>query len=202
MCAVQRYDDTGGLEVTLASTALVGLGSEMRTLSEYPYGCTEQLTSRLLPLVPLSELARERLKVIRETSDGFEIARRDLELRGPGELLGTRQTGLAQLRVADLMRDADLLLVMDGVRQDIYAGTTSNFARSLNVMAGEVAAASEIPFIDLHDRFAADWNAHRQRFEFVFDGHWNERAHELVAGAIAESIGATALTRQRRIACR
>src|SRR5262245_55504023 len=58
---------------------------------------------------PLSQLARERLKAIRETSDGFEIARRDLELRGPGELLGTRQTGLAQLRVADLVRDADLL---------------------------------------------------------------------------------------------
>src|SRR5690606_21491487 len=48
---------------------------------------------------PLSQLARERLRVIRETNDGFEIARRDLELRGPGELLGTRQTGLAQLRV-------------------------------------------------------------------------------------------------------
>jgi ATP-dependent DNA helicase RecG len=63
----------------------------------------------LLYRAPLSELARERLKVIRETRDGFEIARRDLELRGPGELLGTRQTGLAQLRVADLMRDADLL---------------------------------------------------------------------------------------------
>jgi ATP-dependent DNA helicase RecG len=47
--------------------------------------------------------------VIRRSSDGFEIARRDLELRGPGEFLGTRQTGLAQLRVADLMRDADLL---------------------------------------------------------------------------------------------
>ena len=63
----------------------------------------------LLYRPPLSALARERLKVIRETCDGFEIARRDLELRGPGELLGTRQTGLAQLRVADLMRDADLL---------------------------------------------------------------------------------------------
>ena len=63
----------------------------------------------LLYRAPLSPLARERLKVIRETCDGFEIARRDLELRGPGELLGTRQTGLAQLRVADLMRDADLL---------------------------------------------------------------------------------------------
>jgi ATP-dependent DNA helicase RecG len=63
----------------------------------------------LLYRSPLSQLARERLHVIRETNDGFEIARRDLELRGPGELLGTRQTGLAQLRVADLMRDADLL---------------------------------------------------------------------------------------------
>jgi ATP-dependent DNA helicase RecG len=66
-------------------------------------------TCVLLYRAPLSELARARLKVIRETVDGFEIARRDLALRGPGELLGTRQTGLAQLRVADLLRDADLL---------------------------------------------------------------------------------------------
>jgi ATP-dependent DNA helicase RecG len=58
---------------------------------------------------PLSPLARERLAVMRDTNDGFEVARRDLELRGPGELLGTRQTGLAQMRVADLLRDADLL---------------------------------------------------------------------------------------------
>ena len=66
-------------------------------------------TCVLLYRAPLSQLARERLNAIRETNDGFEIARRDLELRGPGELLGTRQTGLAQLRVADLMRDADML---------------------------------------------------------------------------------------------
>ncbi len=58
---------------------------------------------------PLSPLAKERLAVLRNTNDGFEVSRRDLELRGPGELLGTRQTGLMQLRVADLMRDADLL---------------------------------------------------------------------------------------------
>ncbi len=70
---------------------------------------TEASTCVLLYRAPLSGLARERLKVIRATSDGFEIARRDLALRGPGELLGTRQTGLAQLRVADLMRDAHLL---------------------------------------------------------------------------------------------
>jgi ATP-dependent DNA helicase RecG len=58
---------------------------------------------------PLSQMARQRLGVMRDTNDGFEVARRDLELRGPGELLGTRQTGLAQMRVADLLRDADLL---------------------------------------------------------------------------------------------
>ena len=63
----------------------------------------------LLYRAPLSSLARERLAVMRATNDGFEVARRDLELRGPGELLGTRQTGLAQMRVADLLRDADLL---------------------------------------------------------------------------------------------
>ena len=57
----------------------------------------------------LSPLARERLGVMRSTNDGFEVAKRDLQLRGPGELLGTRQTGLAQMRVADLLRDADLL---------------------------------------------------------------------------------------------
>ena len=63
----------------------------------------------LLYRPPLSPMARERLAVMRDTNDGFKVARRDLELRGPGELLGTRQTGLAQMRVADLSRDADLL---------------------------------------------------------------------------------------------
>jgi ATP-dependent DNA helicase RecG len=66
-------------------------------------------TCVLLYKPPLSEIGRQRLGVMRETNDGFEIARRDLELRGPGELLGTKQTGLAQMRVADLLRDADLL---------------------------------------------------------------------------------------------
>ena len=58
---------------------------------------------------PLSEQGRSRLTVMRETNDGFEIARRDLALRGPGEVLGTRQSGLLRLRVADLNRDADLI---------------------------------------------------------------------------------------------
>lgn len=58
---------------------------------------------------PLSDLAKERLTVMRETSNGFNIAQRDLELRGPGEVLGTRQTGELTFRVADLIRDSDIL---------------------------------------------------------------------------------------------
>jgi len=62
---------------------------------------------------PLSENGQARLKCLRETNDGFKIAQRDLEIRGPGEVLGTRQTGLPQFRVADLIEDQDLLSVMD-----------------------------------------------------------------------------------------
>jgi ATP-dependent DNA helicase RecG len=57
----------------------------------------------------LGETARSRLKAMAETSDGFEIARRDLEIRGPGEFLGARQSGAPLLRFADLVLDADLL---------------------------------------------------------------------------------------------
>jgi len=85
-------------------------------------------TCVLLYRSPLSELARARLKAIRETNDGFEIARRDLELRGPGELLGTRQTGLAQLRVADLMRDADLLPRVQETAELLLASYPDNIA--------------------------------------------------------------------------
>ncbi|MDD5611914.1 MAG: helicase-related protein, partial [Gallionella sp.] len=57
----------------------------------------------------LSELARARLKVIFENNDGFAIAQHDLQLRGPGELLGARQSGVAILRFADIDADEDLL---------------------------------------------------------------------------------------------
>jgi ATP-dependent DNA helicase RecG len=63
----------------------------------------------LLYKAPLSSVAAERLRVMRETNDGFAVAQKDLQLRGPGEVLGTRQTGILQLKVADLLRDADLL---------------------------------------------------------------------------------------------
>ena len=63
----------------------------------------------LLHKSPLSRLAKIRLGAIRATTDGFEIAREDLKLRGAGEVLGTRQTGLVSMKIADLMRDAELL---------------------------------------------------------------------------------------------
>ncbi|MCD6040124.1 MAG: recG [Gammaproteobacteria bacterium] len=62
----------------------------------------------LLYQPPLARFAKERLAVMRETTDGFKIAQCDLELRGPGEVLGTKQTGDISLRIADLMRDSDL----------------------------------------------------------------------------------------------
>jgi ATP-dependent DNA helicase RecG len=70
---------------------------------------------------PLSQIGRERLGIMRETNDGFIIAEKDLELRGPGEMLGTRQTGLLQFKVADLMRDADLLPAVRDAAQALIA---------------------------------------------------------------------------------
>ncbi|BFM50195.1 ATP-dependent DNA helicase RecG [Marinomonas sp. THO17] len=63
----------------------------------------------LLYKAPLGQQGKARLSTMRETSDGFKIAEKDLELRGPGELLGTRQTGLWEFKVADLQRDKALL---------------------------------------------------------------------------------------------
>lgn len=73
----------------------------------------------LLYHAPLSQIGRQRLAIMRETNDGFVIAERDLELRGPGEMLGTRQTGLLQFKVADLMRDADLLPAVRDAAQNL-----------------------------------------------------------------------------------
>ncbi len=70
---------------------------------------SQQASCVLLYNPPPGEMARQRLEIMRATTDGFRIAEKDLELRGPGEVLGTRQTGMLQFRVADLARDADLL---------------------------------------------------------------------------------------------
>ena len=75
----------------------------------------------LLYAPPLSALARQRLQTMRETNDGFVIAEKDLELRGPGELLGTRQTGLPAFRIADFARDAGLLPQVRGLADRLLA---------------------------------------------------------------------------------
>jgi len=94
-------------------------------------------TCVLLYKPSLSPLARQRLAVLRDTTDGFEIARRDLELRGPGELLGTRQTGLMQMRVADLVRDADLLPDVQRAAALMLAGPAGNVAALLRRWVGD-----------------------------------------------------------------
>ncbi|RLA02332.1 MAG: ATP-dependent DNA helicase RecG [Gammaproteobacteria bacterium] len=75
---------------------------------------------------PLSKNGQARLSCLRDTNDGFMIAQRDLELRGPGELLGTRQTGLPQFRVADVMQDQDLINVMSQAADQFLVVTPEN----------------------------------------------------------------------------
>jgi len=68
---------------------------------------------------PLGEIARQRLKIIFENTDGFEIARQDLQIRGPGEFVGARQSGVPLLRYADLEMDADLLEMARDVAEEM-----------------------------------------------------------------------------------
>jgi ATP-dependent DNA helicase RecG len=86
---------------------------------------------------PLGELARLRLAVLRDTNDGFVVARKDLELRGPGEVLGTRQTGLLQMRVADLIRDADLLPSVQRVAEEIMRDSPATIDALVQRWVGE-----------------------------------------------------------------
>ena len=65
----------------------------------------------LLYAAPLSDTAKARLRILRDTDDGFAIAEEDLRLRGAGEVLGTRQSGLPEFRLADLALDGELLAV-------------------------------------------------------------------------------------------
>lgn len=69
---------------------------------------------------PLSKTASKRLSVLRESNDGFYIAEKDLEIRGPGELLGTKQTGLADLKIADLVRDAYLVVEVKSMAEYVW----------------------------------------------------------------------------------
>lgn len=74
----------------------------------------------LLYRSPLSKTAQKRLAVLRESNDGFVIAQRDLEIRGPGELLGTKQTGLADFKIADLVRDQRLIPEVQRIARHIH----------------------------------------------------------------------------------
>ena len=84
---------------------------------------SEQSFCILLYQTPLSQHAKLRLKTLRETNDGFVIAEKDLEIRGAGELLGTRQTGSISFKVADLIRDQHLLPLIDGCATKLLAQT-------------------------------------------------------------------------------
>lgn len=87
---------------------------------------SEQSFCILLYQMPLSQHAKLRLKTLRETNDGFVIAEKDLEIRGAGELLGTRQTGSITFKVADLVRDQHLLPLIDVSATKLAAKTPQN----------------------------------------------------------------------------
>ena len=86
---------------------------------------------------PLGRIAKERLAVLRDTNDGFVVAQRDLELRGPGELLGTRQTGLPDYRVANLVRDAELMPQVQIAAEDIRKSSPQQAAAIVRRWLGD-----------------------------------------------------------------
>jgi len=97
---------------------------------------SKQSLAILLYYQPLSEAARARLKVIYETTDGFEIARHDLALRGPGEYLGARQSGAPLLRFADLEKDADLIEMARGTADEMLLAKSPAVTRHLDRWLG------------------------------------------------------------------
>ncbi|MGI9875719.1 ATP-dependent DNA helicase RecG [Vibrio chagasii] len=86
---------------------------------------------------PLSKTAQKRLGVLRESNDGFVIAQRDLEIRGPGELLGTKQTGLADFKIADLVRDQRLIPEVQRIARHIHDSYPDNAKAIINRWLGE-----------------------------------------------------------------
>ena len=105
---------------------------------------TRKSACLLLYKAPLSRLARARLGVLRDSNDGFEIAAKDLELRGPGELLGTRQTGEAQLRVADLGRDQDILDDVVQAAEQIMADSPAHAPLLVQRWVGAAVAYGDV----------------------------------------------------------
>jgi len=97
---------------------------------------SQQSLAILLYYQPLSEMARARLKVIYETTDGFEIARQDLLMRGPGEYLGARQSGAPLLRFADLEKDVDLIEMARNVADELLTHNSPEAMKHLDRWLG------------------------------------------------------------------
>jgi ATP-dependent DNA helicase RecG len=85
---------------------------------------------------PLSENGKQRLAIMRQTNSGFEIAQKDLQLRGPGEVLGTRQTGLVQMKIADIVRDEYLLDEVKQVAQKLLTSAPQSVPLIINRWIG------------------------------------------------------------------
>jgi ATP-dependent DNA helicase RecG len=93
---------------------------------------------------PLSENARQRLGILRDSNDGFLIAEKDLQLRGPGEVMGTRQTGQINFKIADLVRDADLLDNIPTIADSLFADAPETVAPLIDRWLGRSSDYSEV----------------------------------------------------------
>ena len=98
----------------------------------------------LLYKPPLGRIAKERLAVLRNTNDGFVVAQRDLELRGPGELLGTKQTGLPDYRVANLVRDAELMPQVQMTAEEIRKASPDHAATIVRRWLGDAGRYGKV----------------------------------------------------------
>ncbi len=98
----------------------------------------------LLYQAPLSPHARERLQVMRESQDGFVIAEKDLKIRGPGELLGTRQTGMVEFRVADLARDQHLFGEVSTLADELLAHHPKNIMPLIQRWLGNIERYQQV----------------------------------------------------------
>jgi len=105
---------------------------------------TTQSHCVLLYKSPLGRVAKERLAVLRDTNDGFIVAQRDLELRGPGELMGTRQTGLPDYRIADLVRDAELMPQVQITAESIRKESASRAAAIVRRWLGDTSRYGKV----------------------------------------------------------
>ena len=98
----------------------------------------------LMYRAPLSQNARTRLDTMRQTNDGFKIAQKDLEIRGPGEVLGTRQTGLQLLKIADLQRDAALIPKASEAAEELEQYYPDNIPALIQRWVGDASRYADV----------------------------------------------------------